>query len=287
METIEADGSLSLYFQLKDGEKADLEVVAQAALSWVAALRAAAKEIEPEATIRVDLIDASEGSLSLNTVLDFIEKQLARFEDGSSRHPRLKKLAIALAVFVPISGVPTYDFYFGDDTVQLAEEDRERLDALIELTKKPEVEEKKKEFFRTLEKDPSIKGVGISEKKGRLPKVIIPASEFAERSGLWAILPEENPSDRTTYQILDVTLISPVLVKKPRTWRFQNDGMPEFSAIMQDERFLSALEHDGVRESLRFGIRMKIRLKVVETFELGVWSVKSRSVVEVLSPAGT
>jgi len=36
-----ADGSISLYFQLKPGEKADLEVVATAALAWVEGLRAA------------------------------------------------------------------------------------------------------------------------------------------------------------------------------------------------------------------------------------------------------
>lgn len=286
VEIAETDGALSLYFQLKEGEKADLEVVAQAAIQWVAALRAIAREIDPEAVIRVELIDASEGSLSFNTVLDFIEKQLARMDDGATKHWRLKKLAIALAVFVTFTGVPTYDYYFGDDEVHLAEEDRRRIDELIELTRgKPEVEEKKKEFFRTLEKDPSIKGVGVTEKRDKVPAIIIPSTEFPERSGLWAILEPDSPQDRTVYPVLDVTLISPVLVKKPRTWKFQPDGLPEFSAVMQDELFLSALEHDAVRERLRFGIKMKIRLKVVETFETGVWTAKSRAVVEVLSPA--
>jgi hypothetical protein len=287
MAGIEAGGSLSLYFQLKEGEKADLEVVAQAALNWVAALREAAKEIDPEAKIRVEIVDASEGSLSLNAVLDFVEKQLARFDDGSLRHPRLTKLAIAFAVFLPFTAIPTYDFYFGDDTVQLSAEDRERLDRLIELTQgKPALEEKKKEFFRTLEKDPSIKGVGVSEAKGRPPRYVIPASEFPERSGLWAIVADDNSSSRTSYQVIDVTLISPVLIKKPRAWRFQADGQPEFSATMQDEKFLSALEHDGVREHLRFGIRMRIHLKIIEALEDGVWTVKSRSVIEVVSPTG-
>jgi hypothetical protein len=61
-------GEISLYFKLKEGHKADLEVVAAAALEWVAAARAAAREIAPEAQIRIELIDASDGSLKINTV---------------------------------------------------------------------------------------------------------------------------------------------------------------------------------------------------------------------------
>ena len=67
------DDSISLYFSLKPGEKADLEVIATAALEWLESARAAAREIEPSAQIRVELVDADESSLRLNTILDWVE----------------------------------------------------------------------------------------------------------------------------------------------------------------------------------------------------------------------
>jgi hypothetical protein len=101
---VAVDGSISLYFTLKPGEKADLEVVATAALEWLESARAAAREIEPNAQISVELVDADESSLRLNTILDFIESQLDKIEKGGSHHPRLRRLAIALAIFIPTTG---------------------------------------------------------------------------------------------------------------------------------------------------------------------------------------
>lgn len=259
--------------------------MAQAAIDWVAALRAIAHEIDPEANIRVEIVDAVEGSLSLNTVFDFLEGQLARLDDGAGQHWRLRKLAIALAIFVVVSGVPTYDFYFGDDKAELSDEDRQRIDELIQRAKdKPEVEEKKREFFKSLEKDPSIKGVGVTEKRGRIPAVIVPSSQFAERSGLWQIYSEEEPQKRTSHQVVKVQLIAPALINKPRSWRFQAPGMPEFSAIMKDQSFLTALENDDLREHLRIGIPMTLRLQIDEKNEGGIWVPQRRIVTEVISP---
>lgn len=277
------DGSLSLYFDLKEGEKADLEVVAQAAIHWVGAIRAVARQIDPDMNVRVEIIDASEGSLSLNTVLDFLERQLTRVEEGSGRHPRLRKLAIALAIFLPVSGFETYDLYFGDGRVELSETDRAVLNDILKHVKPtPEVIEKKEKFFKTLEHDPAIKGVGFSEKRTQ-PFVMIPSDQFPERGGLWSIQ-EQDPDKRTIYPVVDVTLIAATLVKKPRAWRFQPDGLPEFSAKMKDKRFLDALEDDHVRERLRIGIRMTIRLRVEEKKVGGVWQAGRRQVVEVISP---
>ncbi len=279
-------GEISLYFGLKKGKNADLEVVAQAAIEWVEALRAAALEIEPEAQIRVELLDAKESSLRLNVILDWIEAQLARLDDGSSRYWRLKKLAIAIAIFVPTVGYPTYDFYFGDPpVVSLSEEDRLLLDELIEqISDIPVVEAQRRKFFRVLERDPVITSVGVAEGHDNRPAILVPSTEFAERGGLWDA--EEDDQERTLRPVLDVTLISPTLLRRPRAWTFQPEGLPEFSAIMRDKRFLAALEEDHVRERLRTGIKMTIRLEVKEKRADGDWVVKpqGRSVIEVISP---
>jgi hypothetical protein len=64
------------------------------------------------------------------------------------------------------------------------------------------------------------------------------------------------------------------------------NGLPEFSAVMRDKRFLAALKDNHVRENLRTGIRMTLRLAIKEHKVGDVWLVKrgGRSVVEVISP---
>jgi hypothetical protein len=282
-----SDNSISLYFGLKEGERADLEVVAAAAIQWVELVRAAATAIEPNAQVRVELIDANEGSLRLNTIFEWVEEHLARIERGSGEYPRLRKLAIALAVFLVVEGPQKFEYYFGESPkLELSEEDRRKIDELLKCTRDvPEIDAPRRKFFKTLERDPSITEIGVAETRDSEPVVTVPSKEFAERGGLWAIVEEEQ--ERTVRSILDVVLISPVLISEPRTWKFQPvDGLPEFSAVMRDPRFLKALEESHVQERLRTGIQMTIRLEVRE-YKVGrSWKVKrkGRSVTEVISP---
>jgi len=280
-----SDGELSLYFGLQEGQRADLEVVAAAALEWVASIRAAAREIEPSAQIRVELINAAESSLRLNAILDWLEAQLARIDEGSGKHWRLKKLAIALAIFVPTVGYPTYEFYLGDKS--FTSEDRKTLHELLDTVKKnPEIGVHRQNFFKAIERDRSITSTGVSEGHHDRPVIEVPRDQFAERTGVWQILSEDE-QERTTRTIVDVLLVAPTLVPTPRAWIFQLlEGLPEFSAIMKDKRFLSALEHNHVRERLRVGIRMTIRLEIKEKKVDGAWVLKhkGRSVIEVISP---
>jgi hypothetical protein len=294
---VTGDRSISLYFTLKPGEKADLEVIATAALEWLESARAAAREIEPSAQIHVELVDADESSLRLNTILDWVENQLEKVDKGGGRYPRLKKLAIALAIFVPTTGVETYKHYFGlQQEVLLKEEDRKLIEEhsrllheLIERTQKnPDVSVRRQKFFKAQERDPSITGAGVSEGATIAPIVMIPSDQFAEKSGLWATVETDpEPDERTMYPVVDVTLVSATLLPIPRPWRFRPDGLPEFNATMRDEHFLSALEANHVKERLRTGIRMTLRLAVKEVRVGGVWVAKPRgrrSVVEVIAP---
>jgi hypothetical protein len=169
----------------------------------------------------------------------------------------------------------------------LSPEDRHLLNELLERTKaNPEVEARKQKFFKTLERDKSITSAGVAEHKNDQPILLIPADQFAERGGLWAIVDGDDRQERTTYPVVDVVLIAPVLLPVPRSWKFQPPGLPEFAATMNDKRFLAALLQDHVRERLRVGIPMTLRLAVKEVKVDGVWQQKSggRSVVEVISP---
>jgi hypothetical protein len=280
------NNGVSLHFKLKPGEKADLEVVAAAAIAWVEALRAAAREIAPDDEIRVELIDADESSLILNTALDWVEKQIKKIQDGRRRHKRTEKLALALAVFLIFTAGPTWDFYFGDHKTELSDKDRHLLEGILEkLKKSPNLDAPRRKFFRTLERDASIIGVGFSESAHEAPIEIIPANRFAELGGLW--MPEEDaPHEQTTRPLLDVILIRPALVSKPRSWTFKPEGLPEFDATMKDMRFLKAISDGKMQERLREGIPMTIRLEVKEKMVNGVLKLTNRGriVTEVVSP---
>ena len=107
------------------------------------------------------------------------------------------------------------------------------------VQKNPGVQEKGKEFFRVLENDASISGVGVAEDRKARPMFVVPNTEFAERGGVWAL--EEGEDERTTYPELDVILIGPMLVPSKRAWTFQVEGADEFTATMRDEGFLRPL----------------------------------------------
>jgi len=275
---------LSLHFKLKDGAKADLETVAAAAIAWVEALRAAAREIAPDNEIRVDLIDADESSLILNTALNWIETKLGTIQ--KSHLWRTKKLTIALTVFLIFTVGPTWDTYFGSHTVDLSDQDRKLLRDLLEkLHKCPAIDAPRRKFFRTLERDPKIISVGVSESPRQSPAFTIPSNRFAELGGLW--MPEDSaPTEQTSRPLLDVILIRPALVGHPRSWTFKPEGLPEFEAVMKDKQFLRAMSEGKMRERLREGIPMTIRLEVKERIVGGVLKLRrgGRVVTEVVSP---
>lgn len=281
------DDRISLYFQLKPGEKADLEVVARASLAWVGGMRASARALDPEAEIRVQIVDADESSLILNAVIDWfannVEPRLERLERGGSKLPRTKKLAIATAAFLLFTGPQTYDFYFGSP--DFTEEDRELLKSLAEqAAKDPEVVSARKQFYRTVEADPAITAIGIKELPDAEPVALVPSNQFAEAGGLWEVQPAK-VEPRITNPIVDVVLVRPTLTHTPRPWTFKVEGLPEFEAVMRDPVVLEAIG-EGKYMEMAEGIPMRLRLEVKEEFVDGEWKVPryGRSVIRVLSP---
>jgi hypothetical protein len=283
-----ADGSVSLYFQLKPGEKADLEVVASAALAWVEGLRASAKALDPDAEVSVELIDADESSLILNAILKWfensVEPKLERLAKGGDRLPRTKRLAITLAAFLIITGPETFDFYFGKE--KYTEEDRKDLHELLALAREnKDVQVARKRFYRAVERDPSITAVGVKDAHDAEPIAVVPGRLFPEGGGLWE-QEEDTVRERITRPEMDVVLVKPALVHTPRAWTFKPDGLPEFEAVMRDPQVLDAMR-TGLPQSMREGITMRVRLEVKEVFVDGQWKLVrgGRSVTKVIGPS--
>lgn len=273
----EIDTSLSLYFDLYEGRKADLEVVSRAAIEWVNSMRLAAQMIDPDINVRVEFIDAHEGSLSINNILNWGETQLEKIP-----HPRLTATAFGLALFLLTDAGPTSEYWFGDpDQIELSAEDRELLNEILEqISKSEELKKTNRKFFKTVSSDPAIKSVGICEKPGEEPAFSVPSSQFGERSGLWG--EDDEPEKRTTERISDVVLEGADLSDADRVWRFRDvvTGLP-FTAKMRDEEFADTLRGDGISENLRIGIEMKIHIKFKEERVDGDWR-SITSTIEVL-----
>jgi hypothetical protein len=279
--------TLGLYFRLREGEKADLEIISSAAIAWVETLRATAQALDPDADIRVELVDADESSLLFNTIVSWLEKnverRLERLGRGGKRLPRTRKLALALAIFLVSTGYPTYLEYFSD--ADFTDEDRAQMKRIEEkLDADIAVQTAKRKFFRTLEREPSVVAVGIKERGDAEPIFMIPSDQFPEGAGLWSV--EEGIQEQITHPVLEVVLVKPALVHTPRTWTFKPDGLPEFDAVMRDAKVLQAIQDKGFPEQMREGIRMTIRLEVREVLVDGQWKLVrgGRSVIRVISP---
>jgi hypothetical protein len=280
--------SLSLYFGLRNGENADLEIISSAAIAWVETLRSLAQAVDPSTDIRVSLVDVEQGSNIYNTVIEWFDRNLephlnqivAGYEKAP---PRSRKLVLGLAMFTVSTAIPTYDAYFGDD---FGKEDREMLRRIEQECKSnPAVETARRKFYRTVEREPAIIAVSIKEDANSEAMVSVLSDEFPIESGLFTT-PEEDVQERVTTTVLEVVLVKPALVHTPRSWTFKPDGLPEFEAVMKDGKVLQAIQDQGFPIALREGVRMTIRIEVREVQIDGQWKLVrgGRSVMRVITP---
>lgn len=272
---------LGLYFSLRDGESADLEVIARASLAWVDALRAAVHAVDPAGDFRVKVIDADEGSLILNAVIAWLDERIDEGADWFEALPRPRRLMIVFAVFMIFTAGPAYDTYFGDESAT-----PEQVEAAVnKIRADPEFKNKRKKFYRELEQDPAITGVGIKPDEHSPPIVYVESQHFAEAGGLWSDV-QEDAQERMTSTIVDVVLVKPALVGEARSWEFEAPGIGRFHAIMQDGGVLRAMREAGLPERLREGIPMRVRLEVREIAINGAWKVASRGrvITHVITP---
>ena len=286
-----AEALISIYFGLERGRSANLEVVAEASIAWVSAIREMALIVDPSLDVTVEIVDGDQGSLWLNT-LTAIESKLERIEAGGLKWPRLWALAKGLAFIViatplQIGAEDVFRAVASDNpevVARLSPEDRRELiqdfkKALREDVARPQ----KQQFFKSAEKDTSIKAIGVSELRRHPPALLVRREEFVRYATLGTV-EEAVDNVRKRTEMWDVTLISPVLENAERSWRFLRPGMPELGAVMRDKAFLRAIEHGGLHVELRKGIQMEIEIQFRERLEEGVWMTLERSVLKVIRP---
>ncbi len=281
--------ALSFYLGVEEGEYADLEVAAAAAIEWSQAIRAAAQILYPDDDIRVELIAAREGSSNWLARIQRskINQAAERMQRGWKTLPLIMRLALGLVVVVPATAKPTWEYWTNAEGFS-DQQKKEMKEIFDEVSGHPSVEAPKRKMYRTLQRDRKITGVGtgIPDSSEWRPQALVPANQFAEADGLFAVQ-SPDPEERVLTSVLDVILVAPTLEDAERVWIFKQEAVPgRFGAIMKDRRFLAALSHKAVKEQFRTDIRMAIRLEVRQHFVDGEWKAKrkGRSVVEVISP---
>jgi hypothetical protein len=273
--------TLTLYIDLAPDTKADLEVVARASLAFASAVRELSFVLDPSLGIRIELVSGTEGSLSLNSLLRFFGKP-----DATARQ-NIKVIALAMATFFSVKTVEwTYERVL-DHFIASEEQPSfspEQIEQIIERTAAtvarrvgaPQAER----VYRELQTDPAVRGVTVAHGREVDRSNIVPRSEFGMRSGL--IQQEmESATKRTRVEIVNLSLVSPVLLADTRRhWRFQSASGP-LSAPVKDAQFLDDMINGRTAITLVSGIQMEVELRTVEEKKDGVWHVKERAILHV------
>lgn len=283
---------VSLYFDLEPQTSADLEVVAQASIAWVQALREIAYIVDPSVELAVEIVDGDEGSLWINTILKLGEKTVRKIEKGGRKYPRLNALAKALAIVVIMTPLNVTAeevwkkvVHEAPEAAKLDPQDKkEIIDSIVKALKPDVAAHQKRAFFSAVVRDRKVRAVGVGSTSRTKPSAVVKAS--AVKAFLDAPIASGDDEDtRSWVDTLDVTLVSPVLENSERSWRFLAPGMPEFGAKMKDREFLDAIEHGEIHEELRQGIEMTIVIRFTARRRRGIWKTVDRSVIEVKRPS--
>jgi hypothetical protein len=283
------EDQIVLHFDTVPGTYPDTVIAAQALIDWVDLAHKAAAAIAPSERLVIEIVGVKEGSSRFPQLLRWLNEQGEALDDIWKAYPHLKRFVVGSAHVLATSTVAaavTLAMQPDQQTVSLSEADRALLRPLQErVAASPDVQAASRKFYRTIEVDKAITGVGVAPDWESRPALIVPRSEFHERGGLWD-MEEDGPAEEYRHAIWEVVLLRPNLVSKPQPWQFSRDGF-KFSAQMADAHFLVALREGRVPLNMQEGVIMRVEVEYKERLIGQVWEAvpQSRRVTRVLSPA--
>ncbi|MEM6747938.1 MAG: hypothetical protein AAF608_11010 [Pseudomonadota bacterium] len=279
---------LSLYLDLEDGQRADLQVVSRAAIAWANAIDEIAYVIDPSIELKIDFHSGTRGSLSLNTII-----RSTSLNESDRR--AIRTAVVSAAMWFTLEGSSwtvgrVLDWMTSEDAPAVVHElSRDEIEEIADtvVRKMQNVAQNEVEaVYGEVEQDAAIKGVGVTTVSGKRPTRIIPRSEFKQRAGK-AATQEHQTTHRTTVQTVEVVLVSPVLDpgSPKRRWKLASHT-GEFGAVIDDKKFLEDVWLGRTVVAMVAGITMLIDLEVTEEKIDGAWRPSAYKVLNVhkLSP---
>lgn len=263
----------------------------RALIAWADAVQLASQIIDPAHPIAVELIGTETACIRLHAVLRFLEERLTKADSTLAPYPKLRA-ALALNVFslpgmilggaagAGLFELGKYLVSSPSASVQAAAED-----ATNRLQASPSVRHSVNQFYRTVDAAPTVTGIRIYEQNPEYPLIVVPRELFPFYSGLWTVQ-EMDEARRPRQDVWDVIVTHPVIIGRPRVWRFKRDGAP-FKAKLADPFFLAAIRERTLPMQVAEGTLMRVRVEWFEDLISGEWVADPRSFVvsKVLWPA--
>ncbi len=273
-----ASAPITLYLDIPEGQHGDLEVVAEASIAWARTIKEIARVLYPDIEIRVEVLDADEGSFGLNARIRSLSPQakgmLVGILAGAASHFALETVDYFYEKFL--------DSIFGTDPPPAEVQSRAEVQRVQAAVSQGAGRRSAEQVFRALQTDSVILGVGITAQPDEEPASIIPRAAFLNRGG-YVEAPTEETRERTRSERIDAILIKPVLVPNSRRkWRFQTSA-GEFSFSMKDEKFSQRLLQGIETIPMVAGVILDVDVEVSEVLSDGLWRPKSRAIVKVWS----
>lgn len=276
--------TISLYLELKEGEKADFEVVGRAAAAFAEAVKEIAYILEPGIEVRLEFESGTEGSLNLKARLTELRTQVKTPE--GRRAALVGVILVVGSVFV--NNLTSYGFNkFLDSFLSpeqrsvLTDEDIERIVKAIKDAERGKIaKEPVRQVYSELERDDRITSVGTITKPKSKPIQPVPRSDFPDRSGITQQV-ETSTKKRKKKSVERLLLISPVLLSADRVWRLRS-LLGEFSYHIDDRKFLQGVVSGRRHLPMKGGIELTAKVETHEALEGGVWVIKERHIEEVV-----
>lgn len=289
MGEITQSAPLTLFLELEPNKSVNLESAARIALAWNDLIVEVFAIIDPSIDVRVELLDAVEGSLGLRSIV----RAMGRVAE---QHPWLAGAISGVLSAFFLKPVDDLSEMFWRHVYEAIGEafnedpespERKKLAEQAAIAQRPNVAARQKgELFAQLERDPVICAAGMSPSHTWKPPMLVPRADFAMRSSAKSIQ-QETIERRTVTKRISVILLTAKLEPKKLTWRFADEDGEPFSAKMNDADFIQRLgsHHTGIE--LRIGLDMEIELEMKQDLIGGVWMDTAKTVTKVFRPVLT
>lgn len=273
--------TITLYVDLKQGSRLDLEAAGNAALAWAKLLKTVGESIDPFGEWQVELDRTLPGSQRIRSVI--------KVKGDSDRRATIKGAIVAAITFVVLETASwgigeILDYMKGPDApVEVQELSETQMQALAsevaEILRNGAGQQEAQAVYDALESDPDVTGAGATSGQNPRPEYVVPRGSFPARRSSAS---DTEPEERTVVEQMSVILVRPVLsTQTTRRWGFQTRA-GSFGAPIHDAEFLADLAAGKLNVPLTQGIVMDVELHITEVLIGGVWRPKDRVVKRVI-----
>jgi len=273
---------LTIYFDLAPEARPTIGAVGEAMVQFEKMAGEAVFLIEPGVEFSLVYQYSAPGSLRIIAGLR-----------GLVTKENLSTLATIIATTLINNGISHFQGKAMDEAIKavageqatLTEEDVERIaEAVRKVERSETVTAPRRDFYRAVEPDKAITGVGAApNEKEERPAVVVPRSEFSDRSGAVIEKRADGETDpRVLSERVQVVLANAPLIESKAKWRIFLNGH-QISVKMLDANFQKQVLDGTTQLRLAGGVILDVTLETTQVYADGVWQNKSYAIPEVHS----